>query len=72
MYFIEKLIQLYLKFNNKEEKIITPEYDDNYVLEDILTCPHNFLPVDSTGEYLACSKCGYLINKNRLKNKKKQ
>ena len=70
MYFIEKLIQIFLKLNKKEEEIITPEYDDNYILEDVLTCSHNFLPLDSTGEIYACSKCGYLVKRSRLKKKK--
>jgi len=26
-------------------------------------CEHIFLPVDSTGEILACTKCGYIIDK---------
>lgn len=32
-------------------------------------CEHIFLPVDSTGEILACSKCGLMVNKKDLKDK---
>lgn len=65
MYIIEKLIKLYIKFTKKEEIPILPEQEEE--LEDILTCKHNFMPIDSTGNILACSKCGYVIKKSRLK-----
>lgn len=32
-------------------------------------CEHIFLPVDSTGEILACTKCGLVVNKKDLKDK---
>lgn len=70
MYIIEKIIKLYYKLTKKEEGFIIPEEADFIELEDIVTCKHNFMPIDSTGEILACSKCGYVINKSRLiKNK---
>ncbi len=67
MYIIEKIIKLYLKFKKKDIKYIPPENEDMYKIEDVLTCKHNFMPIDSTGEILACSKCGYMVNKKRLK-----
>ena len=66
MYIIEKLVKLYLKYSNKEQKIHLPRNEDNQELEDIITCKHNFMPIDSTGEILACSKCGYVVTKKRL------
>lgn len=66
MYIIEKIIKLYLKYTKKEKKIYLPKNEDNPELEDVITCRHNFMPIDSTGEILACSKCGYLISKKRL------
>ena len=69
MYIIEKLIKIYQKYINKERKINIPSMEDNPELEDVLTCEHNFMPIDSTGQILACSKCGYLVNKSRLKKK---
>ena len=66
MYIIEKLIKLYLKQTQKEKKIFLPNNEDNSKLEDVITCRHNFMPIDSTGEILACAKCGYLITKKRL------
>lgn len=35
----------------------------NYRPTDIDTCEHVFYPIDSSCEYLACSKCGKLIKK---------
>ena len=29
--------------------------------DEALTCEHNFMPVDSTGMVLACTKCGFVI-----------
>ena len=70
MYIIEKIIKLILKAKKKNNNIQVQSYEDNAELEDILTCQHNFMPIDSTGNVLACSKCGYLINKSRIKQQK--
>ena len=35
--------------------------------DDSLNCEHIFMPIDSTGEILACSKCGEIIKKEELK-----
>ena len=71
MYIIEKIIKFCLNFKKKEQKIIASDFDDNYILEDIVTCNHNFLPIDSTGQILACSKCGYVVKKERLRKRNK-
>ena len=66
MYIIEKLVKLYLKHVKKENKLQIANIEDNAELEDVVTCKHNFMPIDSTKEVLACSKCGYVITKKRL------
>lgn len=66
MYIIEKLIKLYLKYKKKDIQVSIPNIEDNPELEDVITCKHNFMPIDSTQEILACSKCGYVITKKRL------
>ena len=66
MYIIEKIIKLYLKYSKKEQKVYLPKNEDTPELEDVITCKHNFMPIDSTGEILACSKCGYIVTKKRL------
>ena len=70
MYIIEKIIKTYLKLTKKEKIFSYTTNVQNEELEDILTCIHNFMPIDSTGEILACSKCGYVVTRKRLdKNK---
>ncbi len=71
MYIIEKLIKLYLKSKKEETLPLIPNDDDNTELEDVLTCKHTFMPIDSTGRILACSKCGYLVTKKRAMKKSK-
>ena len=66
MYIIEKLVKLYLKHAKKDNKLQIANIEDNAELEDVVTCKHNFMPIDSTQEVLACSKCGYVITKKRL------
>ena len=58
MYFIEKLLKLFHKNRNRKIK---------YTSQEIDTCNHLFLPIDSSGEVLACANCGKLINKSELK-----
>lgn len=70
MYIIEKLIKLCLQLKNDEVGYQAPAGDDVVELEDVVTCRHNFMPIDSTGRILACSKCGYLITKKNLLKKK--
>ncbi len=66
MYIIEKLIKLYLTLTKKEERTIAFQENPDEI-EDFVTCQHNFMPIDSTGEILACSKCGYVIKKSKKK-----
>ena len=40
---------------NQEGEIVDKNEDD------ALSCKHNFMPVDSTGQVLACTKCGFVI-----------
>ena len=70
MYIIEKLIQVYLRLTQKDKNITLPSDEDISELEDVITCNHNFMPIDSTGEVLACSLCGYVISKKDLTNRK--
>jgi len=76
------IIELFVKWINKnkrgnsanpnnlyEEGVVYNE-DGEKVYEDIddaETCSHNFMPIDSVGEVLACTKCGFVIKK-RNKN----
>ena len=57
MYFIEAIVKAFLK--PKKSKIINQE--------DVEYCHHIFIPLDSSKEYLACSKCGVVIKNPNLK-----
>ena len=35
----------------------------NELIDEAKYCKHNFMPVDSTLEVLACTKCGFVIKK---------
>ena len=66
MYFLE-LITKWIKGKKYERK----EKFDPFLQDDIETpedCEHVFLPLDSTEEYFACSKCGFIVKKGELKN----
>lgn len=78
MFFIEAIVK-YMKKDRFSE--VLNEHDkqeslnplENIPLEDELldneseNCNHIFMPIDSTGEILACSKCGQLIKREELK-----
>jgi hypothetical protein len=65
MYFIEYIVK---KFTQKKEKPIRNPLSENEI-QDYETCEHVFMPVDSTGEILSCTKCGTLVKRRELKNK---
>lgn len=69
MYLIEFLVKF---FSNKKLPPVQPKmYDDEEEpLEDIDTCAHVFLPIDSTKKVYACSKCGYVIKKEDFDNRR--
>ena len=68
MYLLELIVK-YIFPNKKFES--RKKYDPfaHEELENAENCEHIFLPIDSTGETLACSKCGLVVNKNDLKDK---
>ena len=54
MFFIESFLKIfYKKYRASTE----------YSQQEIELCNHLFYPIDSSGEYLACSKCGKLIKR---------
>ena len=44
---------------------------DEEILEDVLTCKHTFMPIDSTKKIFACSKCGYVATIEWIKKQNK-
>ena len=58
MYIIELLAKFIKKEKTQKNNTLKEEID--YTEK----CSHTFFPIDSTGEILACSKCGKLIHSN--------
>ena len=58
MYILEVLIKW---LNKRQTKEIIPEKPTFEDVDEALTCDHNFMPVDSTGSTLACTKCGFVV-----------
>ncbi len=78
MFFLEAIVK-YIKKDKFSE--ILDEHDrmtsinpleqipleDDFDNDEAENCEHIFMPVDSTGEILACSKCGQIKKKEDLK-----
>ena len=52
---------------------LTSEYNYDPLKQDSLeedeeNCNHEFMPVDSTGETLACIKCGFIVQRKSNNN----
>ena len=60
MYLIELIIK---KFFKKHNSYIKPLIEEEQEAE---RCNHVFMPIDSTGEILACRNCGAIVPKNKL------
>ncbi len=60
MYIIELFVKIKDNFK-KKEKVVKVESETE-------SCSHLFLPIDSTGRILACSKCGeiYKLKKGEV------
>lgn len=63
------IVELFIKWLNKNQrgKSANPDgiYRETFESEndDAIYCKHNFMPVDSTGEVLACTKCGFVVKR---------
>jgi len=75
MYILELLVKYFKKDRFTE---VLEEHDKATALnpleeipevENDENCEHIFMPIDSTGEVLACSLCGLVVNKKDLKHK---
>lgn len=68
MFFIEYIIK---KFTQKKEKDV---YNPVSIEEkqDYEGCEHIYMPIDSDGETLSCTKCGTLCKKSEIKDELKK
>ena len=58
------IVEVFIKWLNKRQtKEIKPEKPDFKEIDEATNCEHNFMPIDSTGDVLACTKCGFVIKK---------
>lgn len=67
MYFIEYIVKKFTK--KKKQPIYNPVLGNE--TQDYENCEHVFMPIDSTGEVLSCTKCGKLTKQSELKNEMK-
>ena len=52
------IFEVFVKWLNKRQlKECNPSKPDFEEKDEALTCKHNFMPIDSTGLILACTKC---------------
>ena len=62
------IFEIFVKWLNKKiSKDIVPEKPSFKEVDEALTCNHNFMPIDSTGEILACTKCGFVVKGKEIK-----
>ena len=69
------IIELFIKWLNKNKRGNGANPANIYAAKSVpeeedeaLNCSHNFMPVDSTGTILACTKCGFVVKKRDRNN----
>lgn len=66
MYIIELFFKLKEDYKNKKG-IFAPKKNSSTASDaEVEKCSHIFVPIDSTKEVLACSKCGMLVKKDKI------
>lgn len=66
MYFIELLVKKFKK-KNAETLDYDPMAEDKPDDDDACS-EHVFMPIDSSGETLACRNCGLVVDRKNLKD----
>ena len=66
MYLFELITRYIMGKKYKRESNFDPFASDD--IENSEECEHVFLPIDSTGEILACSNCGIVVHREDLKD----
>ena len=69
------IIELFINWLNKNRRGKGANPDKTYKeselsggtneVDEAINCEHNFMPVDSTGNVLACTKCGFVIHNRK-------
>lgn len=56
------ILEVFVKWLNKRQtKEVIPQKPSFEEVDEALSCDHNFMPIDSTGLTLACTKCGFVV-----------
>ena len=65
LYYKMYLVELIFRWIFPDKKYESSKKFDPFAQDELkeTDCEHVFLPVDSSGEILACSKCGLVINR---------
>ena len=66
MYLIELFVKLFKRKKINKDIDFDPFASEK--MDESDSCEHIFLPVDSSGEILACQNCGLVVNKSDLKD----
>ena len=62
------ILEIFMRWlNRRQTKDVTPEKPNFKDVDEALNCEHNFMPVDSTGLVLACTKCGFVVKNRKFK-----
>ncbi len=69
MYLLELIAKLIKEKKNNSKKHASQLLEDASFEEEF--CSHVFLPIDSTNETLACTKCGLVVKSDAQKIKQK-
>ena len=62
MYILDCILKYFFPKKLDETYNYDPLKHDN-IEEDVENCNHEFMPVDSSGETLACIKCGFIVQR---------
>ena len=72
------IIELFIKWLNKNKRGMSANPNNEYkegiilneegesvkeLIDEAINCEHNYMPIDSTGNVLACTKCGFVVKK---------
>ena len=60
MYILELINKIMKAQKQKQAEALGTEFTEE---TEVQRCEHLFAPVDSTGETLACTKCGLVVKK---------
>ena len=66
MYIIELFFKLRDDYKNKKGIFAPKNKPLKFEEPEVEKCSHIFVPIDSTKEVLACSKCGMLVKRSEI------